>query len=293
MGQSSTRFPFLASRLFNVPIAITPQKAEVVMAALAERLGIAQFCDADGRPLALKGLGFEIDDDEASGPKPYQVVRGVAVIPVEGTLVNKLGTMQPFSGMTGYDGIRANLSLALADPAVRAIALDIDSPGGECSGLFDLADAVYNARGEKPIWSILSECAFSAAYALASATDRITVPRTGGTGSVGVIYMHVDMSKALQQNGVKVTLVRYGERKAEGNEVEPLTKDVLARIQADVDETGELFVETVARNRGMSTDAVRATQADTFLGAAGVKVGFADEVMSPAEAFNSLLAELG
>ena len=88
------------------------------------------------------------------------------MIQVEGTLVQKLGTLRPYSGMTGYDGIRQNFLEALSDPAVEAIVLDIDSPGGEVAGCFDLVDTIYAARGEKPIWSVLSESAYSAGYAL-------------------------------------------------------------------------------------------------------------------------------
>lgn len=284
-------YPHLAQRLFNVPLAITPQKAEVVMAALADRFGLARLFHADGRVVALESWDGDIGAPAEN--KPYQVVAGVAVIPVSGTLVQKLGTMSPYSGMTGYDGIRANLSLALADDSVHGIVFDIDSPGGEVAGCFDLADAIYAARGEKPIWSILTENAFSAAYALASATDRIIVPRTGGTGSVGVICMHVDMSKALGSAGVNVTIIHYGDKKANGSDVRPLSSEALADIQSDVDEMGELFVDTVARNRGLSARAVRSTQAGTFMGSAGVKVGFADAVMAPDAAFRALLAKLG
>ncbi|MDE1715738.1 S49 family peptidase [Chromobacterium amazonense] len=284
-------YPHLAQRLFNVPLAITPQKAEVVMAALADRFGLARLFHADGRVVALDG--WDGDIGPAAQDKPYEVIAGVAVIPVSGTLVQKLGTLHPYSGMTGYDGIRANLSLALSDDSVRAIVLDIDSPGGEVAGCFDLADEIYNARGEKPIWSILTENAYSAAYALASATDRIIVPRTGGTGSVGVICMHVDMSKALGAAGLNVTIIHYGDKKANGSDVRPLSSEALADIQSDVDAMGELFVETVARNRQLSVRAVRNTQAGTFMGAAGVDIGFADAVMAPDAAFHALLAKLG
>ncbi|MBU9502830.1 S49 family peptidase [Burkholderia multivorans] len=292
-------FPHLATRLFNVPIAITPHKAEIVMAALADRLGITQLFHPDGHVIALAGGGAQAflsdmgAEDEPVDMRPYDVWEGVARIPIQGTLVHKLGTLHPWSGMTGYDGIRSLLSLAMEDPEVRAIVLDIDSPGGEVAGCFDLTDAIYEAREEKPIWSILSESAYSAAYAIASASDRIIVPRTGGTGSVGVICMHVDFSKALSQAGIDVTLIHYGDRKADGNEYSPLSKDARARIQADVDAMGELFVETVARNRGLTAARVRSTQAGTFLGAAGVEVGFADAVMAPDDALASLLAELG
>ncbi|PXW23401.1 S49 family peptidase [Paraburkholderia caballeronis] len=294
-----TNFPHLATRLFNVPIAIAPQKAEIVMAALADRFGIAKFFRPDGHVIQLAGGGaqaFLEDMDADAEPaqwKPYEVCEGIAIIPVQGTLVQKLGTLRPYSGMTGYDGIRALLSLAMEDSAVRAIVLDIDSPGGEVAGCFDLTDAIYRARGAKPIWAVLTESAYSAAYAIASAADRIIVPRTGGTGSVGVICMHVDFSQALTSAGISVTLIHYGSRKADGNEYAPLPKDVLARVQSDVDEMGELFVATVARNRNLSAARVRNTQAGTFLGAAGVEVGFADEVLAPDEALASLLDELG
>lgn len=290
---------FLAQRMFNTPLAITPGKAEIVMAALADRFGISKLFRADGQMIeVVAGARAGAFDDEFSGPKDsnpksYEVAAGVAIIPVQGTLVQKLGTLRPYSGMTGYDGIRANISMALADESVRAIVLDIDSPGGEVSGCFDLVDAVYRARGSKPIWSILSESAYSAGYAIASAADKIIVPRTGGTGSVGVICMHVDFSKALSSAGIAVTMIHYGARKADGHSEIELSPEALDRFQGDIDAMGELFVATVARNRGMSASKVRSTQATTFLGAAGVQIGFADAVMAPDEAFRSLLAELG
>ncbi|NWA24048.1 S49 family peptidase [Pseudomonas gingeri] len=286
-----TNYPHLAQKLFNVPLAITPQKAEIVMAALADRFGLARLFHADGRVVALDD--WDGDIGEPAEARAYEVVQGVAIIPVTGTLVQKLGTLHPYSGMTGYDGLRACLSMALDDRKVKAIVLDIDSPGGEVAGCFDLADSIFKARGKKPIWAILTESAYSAAYALASACDYIVVPRTGGTGSVGVICMHVDMSKALGAAGVNVTLIHYGDRKADGADSQPLSKEALASYQSDVDAMGELFVKTVARNRGLSVKTVRGTQAITFLGAAGVEIGFADAVMAPDEAFRSLLAELG
>lgn len=284
-----SRFPFLAQRLFNVPLAITPQKAEIVTAALAERLGVTTFTRANGRAIALDD-GY---DDEPADRKPYETVAGIAVVPIQGTLVNRLGSLRPYSGMTGYDGIRSNLMMALNDPGVRAIMFDVDSPGGEVSGCFDLVDTIYGARKIKPIWAVLNDMACSAAYAIASASDFVTVPRTGTTGSVGVICMHCDMSKALEKAGIAVTVIQYGARKADGTDTQPLSDPALARFQADVDTMGDLFVETVARNRDMATAKVKATEAGTFLGAKGVSVGFADAVMAPDEAFRRLLSQLG
>ncbi|MDB5853283.1 MAG: serine peptidase [Herminiimonas sp.] len=288
------KFEFLAQRLFNVPLAIAPGKAEVIMAALADRLGIGHIARLDGSAIAP----LMMEDDEGysdAGRNPrvgYDVVGGVAIIEVCGTLVQKLGSLRPYSGMSGYDGIRQNFLTAMTDPEVKAIMLDIDSPGGEVSGCFDLVDAIYNARGAKPIWSILNESAYSAAYAIASAADRIIVPRTGGTGSIGVIWMHMDWSKALTGAGFKVTFITYGETKADGRPEIPLSADALARFQSDIDKMGELFVSTVARNRNIPADAVRDTQAATYLGADGVSQGLADAVMAPDAAFRALLAEI-
>lgn len=131
-----SRFGFLAQRLFNVPLAIHPAKAEILLAVLADRLGIATVRMLDGEahaPREALDIAREADSDmaRAIAPVGYDVLAGVAVIPVQGTLVHRLGTLQPESGMTGYDGIRQNFLTAQADSAVRAIVLDIDSPGGE------------------------------------------------------------------------------------------------------------------------------------------------------------------
>ena len=281
-----SQLPHLAQRLFNVPLALAPAKAEIIMAALAGRFGIGQMFNG---VQAVRLMPGDLDEDERSSDRAYDVVGGVAIIPVQGTLVAKLGSLRPFSGMTGYDGIRINFLAAIHDESVHGIVLDIDSPGGEAAGMFDLADTIFAARGIKPIHAILNENAYSAAYAIASAADRIIVPRTGGTGSVGAIVLHADLTKALSQAGVTVTLIRYGELKFEGSPYEVLSPEALGRAQADVDIIGEMFVEMIARNRGMAAAAVKATQAGLYLGAAGVAVGFADAVMAPDAAFSALL----
>jgi len=279
-------YPFAAARVFGTPLAIHPTKGRVIAQALAARIaGVAPT------PIAGDddGLVVSIDDSECS----YDVVRGVAIISVSGTLVHKASWLDAMCGMRGYDAIRRDFLTALDDPDVRAICFAVDSPGGEVSGCFDLVDLIYSSRGTKPMWAILDDSAYSAAYAIASAADHITVPRTGGTGSVGVICMHADFSRQLKGEGIGVTLITYGDHKADGNPYNPLSKAVLERFQADVDTMGELFVNTVARNRNIEPAAVRATQAGTYMGAAGVHVGFADAEMAPDEAFRSLLSELG
>ncbi|KDR25434.1 S49 family peptidase [Caballeronia zhejiangensis] len=291
---------FLSQRMFNTPLAIKREKAEVVMASLADRLGISHIGRLDGStisPMAFGAWDDEYESDTRAGrvvDPGYDMIAdtGIAMITVRGTLVQKLRSLRPYSGMTGYDGLRQSILSAHADPGVRAIVFDIDSPGGEVAGCFDLVDTVYALRGDKPMWSILSESAYSAAYALASATDKIIVPRTGGVGSIGVITMHVDWSKALTASGYQVTFITYGDRKADFHPEIPLSKEAFEAAQADINTMGELFVSTVARNRNLAPDAVREMQAACFMGENGVSRGLADAVMAPDSALLALLAEL-
>lgn len=279
--------PHLAQKLFNTPLAIHPQKAEVIVLSLTERLGITQ----------IRSAMMEDDDEyfsrKARKDRGYDVLEGIAIIPVYGTLVQKLGTLRPYSGMTGYDGIRRVFLTAINDPEVKGICLDIDSPGGEVAGCFDLVDLIYAERGKKPIHAILSENAFSAAYAIASAADKIYVPRTGGVGSVGVIVIHCDWSQRIKDDGLKVSIITYGNRKAESNPYVALSDEAKAAIQHDVDEMGRLFVSTVSRNRGLSETVIRNTQAACYLAAEGVQMGLADVVASPDVAFQELMKESG
>lgn len=286
------RFANVAQRLFNAPLAITPQKAEMVVAALAQRLGITQLVRLDGSVLAFDG-DYEADEaEERQSPRGYSMVGPAAVIQVQGTLVQKLGTLRPYSGMTGYDGLRINLLTALQDKAVRGIVWDIDSPGGECAGLFDLCDTITASRSQKPQCAILSESAYSAGYAIASCAPKVYVPRTGGTGSIGVICMHVDYSKWLSKEGIAVTLIQYGSRKADGSQYKPLSNEALTRFQSDIDTLGGMFDSLVAGNRKLSASRVKGYQAATFMGVNGVTAGLADAVMAPDAAMRSFIKSL-
>lgn len=271
----------LATRFLNTPLALRANQAGVIVSALtAPQAGYSDYAQ---------------DRNTARDNRPYDVVGKVAVIPVKGVLMAKLPrwSWYYFEEMSGYDAIRFSTLMALGDDDVEGIAFDIDSPGGEVSGCFDLVDALYNVRGVKPMWAILSENAYSAGYAIASACDKIMVPRTGGVGSVGCIMLHTDISRWLEEQGVTVTLIQYGDRKSDGTDVLPLSKEARTRFQSDIDTMGDLFVKTVARNRGISEAKIRKTEATTFLGAAGVDIGFADAVMAPDEAFTALLKKLG
>jgi len=219
-------FFHLSQRVFNTPLCIHPAKAEVILSVLSERMGLTSIMRLNGDVIVpgspvlfdqqMEGEARAAQSYETAG---YDVEFGVARIEVEGTTVHKLYDLRPFSGMTGYDGIRQNIMEAVNDDRVRAIMLDINSPGGESAGLFDLVDTIYAARSAKPIWAILTENAYSAGYALASAAHKVIVPRTGGTGSIGVLWMHCDISQALQRRRARYVhhARRTQERPLAGN----------------------------------------------------------------------------
>ncbi|MEW6558735.1 MAG: S49 family peptidase [Planctomycetota bacterium] len=273
-----TVLPHLAARLFGVPLAIHRPKLDVILSVLGARIGLADLAAPVGYTPAARALG------PPSGK--------VAVIPIHGTLVRRTSGIEAESGLTSYTGIAAQLDAALASPEIAAILLDIDSPGGESGGVFDLADRIRAASEVKPVWAVANDMAFSAAYALASAATRVFVARTGGVGSIGVIAMHVDQSVKDAQDGVRYTAVFAGERKNDLNPHEPISNEAHAVLKAEVVRIYDLFVETVARHRGLDADAVRATEAGLFFGPDAVATGLADAVGSLDDALTQLTQSL-
>ncbi len=273
-----TVLPHLAARLFGVPLAIHRPKLDVILSVLGARIGLADLAAPVGYTPAARALG------PPSGK--------VAVIPIHGTLVRRTSGIEAESGLASYTGIAAQLDAALASPEIAAILLDIDSPGGESGGVFDLADRIRAASEVKPVWAVANDMAFSAAYALASAATRVFVARTGGVGSIGVIAMHVDQSVKDAQDGVRYTAVFAGERKNDLNPHEPISNEAHAVLKAEVDRIYDLFVETVARHRGLDADAVRATEAGLFFGPDAVATGLADAVGSLEDALTQLTQSL-
>lgn len=292
----------LSQRVFNVPLMIHEHKAEVIVAALHERLGVASIQRLDGTTLQAIDMNATAADARRSYEnwRPFAESQNVAVIPVTGTLVHKYGHLDPYSGMTGYDGIARKVRAAMQDDEVKAIWLDIDSPGGEVSGCFTLAEEIarmtQSEGGDKPIWAYVDEQACSAAYAIASVCDRIYGPRTMMVGSIGVYVMFVDFSKRLDKEGFTVEIIRAGEQKGRTTGATALTDDARDRIQSMVDDTRDYFADLVAMGRrpaGMTKDSVLATEADVFSGFDALELGLVDDVLSPGEAWELLQTEIG
>lgn len=294
----------IAQRAFNTPLMVDPAKALAFLSGLGPRI--------TGQKITFQGLEVETDDQTAAslparaslfgndlaqrhqrnGSQPYALVDGIAVIEIAGTLVHRGAWIGQSSGLTSYEGIAAQLQAALADPGVRGIALDIDSFGGEVAGAFDLADRVRAARAQKPVHAFVAEHAMSAGYVLASQADRISLPRTGAVGSIGVVALHTDMSGALDQKGIAVTLIHAGAHKIDANPYQPLPEAVHVQMQRELEVVRFLFAETVAAGRGerLTQTAALATEAAVFRGADAVAAGLADHLADPVTAFRTFAA---
>lgn len=261
--------PHLAARLFGAPLLIHRPKLDVILSVLGSRVGLADL---------TAPTGFIQPDRNAAQADAGAAQSGIAVIPIYGTLVRRTQGLEAQSGLTSYAGIALALDTALADPNVAAILLDIDSPGGESSGVFDLADRIRAATAIKPVWAVANDMAFSAAYALGSAASRLIVSRTGGVGSIGVIAMHVDQSVKDQQDGIAYTAVFAGDRKNDLNPHAPISGEAHSFLQGEVNRIYDLFATTVAKHRGMGVNTIKSTQAALYFGTDAVASGLADDV---------------
>lgn len=222
--------------------------------------------------------------------KPFAFANGFAIIPISGSLINRYS--HSWSSLTGYNFIRSQLSMALADEDVKGIIFDVNSYGGEAAGCFELAAEIRASREVKPSIAVVDSAAYSAGYALASAASKVVLTPSGGVGSVGVITMHLDMSKALEDFGLKVTLIYESEHKADGNPFEPLPAAVKKNIEASIHVAYESFVALVADNRGMDAQKVRDTKSRTYRAEEAKSLGLIDAIATPNEAVRAFSGEL-
>jgi signal peptide peptidase SppA len=220
-----------------------------------------------------------------------QRVGDVAVINVTGPISYLDSWFSVYFGGATIQSLQQQFRAALADSAVRAILFRFNSPGGLVDMVPEFADEIFAARGAKPIVAVADLCMCSAAYYLASQADTIYATRSSQIGSIGVWMEHDDISKMLENLGVKVTLIAYGAHKVDGNPYEPLPEDVEAQWQADIDELGDEFTKAVARGRGVTPKVVLDTfgQGLVFRGKKAVTLGLADKLGTPEQ----LVATLG
>lgn len=274
-----------ATLFFDVPLAILPSKRIEIEAFWQSKLADAHI-DWDEHASSFEvqhvDLGDELDMEMSGDQAPPRTQNSIAIIPLHGTISQRMNMLSAMSGGTSTEQFAAAFREQLNNPRVKAIVLDIDSPGGSSFGVSELANLIMNARGQKPILASINSTGASAAYWIASAADRIFVTPGGIAGSIGVYAVHQEISQLEANEGVRTTLISAGKNKTRGNPFEPLSDDDQAYIQSLVNDTYDRFVRDVARGRGASLTSVRNGygQGDVVTASKALELGMVDGIQT-------------
>lgn len=265
-----TMLPRLASLIFNRVHWIEPGAADVILGVLDGRIGDLRMSRFEGE---------QVFSREGRWRGYSTTGRGTAIVPIVGELVNRGAYLGANSGLVSYEGVRQQLKNAAGDPAVRAIVLDIDSPGGMVSGCAETAALVRQISHTKPVVACANADTCSAAYAIASGSNMIVASESSRTGSIGVVFVHANHERALDKKGIDVTIFQGGKHKVDGHPFGPLSPEVAADIQANIAAHYDAFVKLVVAGRPqLSEQNVRDTEARVYRGQDAVSLGVADRV---------------
>lgn len=260
---------FVASRQWAIEVEYLR-----LIAAIADR-------DWDARDSIMELIEKRFGQP-VKGTRDTTVRDGVAVIPVAGPMFRYANLFTDISGATSYERLAADLGTVMADPDIAQVIFDINSPGGEVDGVADLAEMIYEYRGVKSMTGFISHLGTSAAYWLASATNRVIVSKTAMAGGVGAVLSLTDTSGRDAEEGIQ--RMEFVSSFATDKRLNPFSDDreaaenAATKLQALVDTLGDIFVEMVAANRNMSPEAIRATKGGILIGNTAVEVGLADGV---------------
>ncbi len=270
--------------ILTSPWAILPDKLEEIQAIYATHLR--------GEKIDIKGIEAKLGRTLENPPQEgYEVVKGVAILPIQGVMAKRMNMFSQISGGMSTELVARDLRAALADPAVHAIILDTDSPGGTVAGTPELAALVHAARDQKPIVAHVNGTMASAAYWVGSAARQIFISSgVSQVGSIGILARHMDVSRAEEARGIKTTLIYAGRYKAIANEFAPLSEEGRASMQSHVDYLYSQFVGAVASHRGVPVSTVLERMADgkVFIGDQAIEAGLVDGVSTLEELIDTL-----
>jgi capsid assembly protease len=220
--------------------------------------------------------------EQVRGSQLTESREGVAVLKIHGPIFHRASLMATLCDAPSAAMLRREFEVAVSDPQVKAIVFDIDSPGGAVGGIAELGDAIYAARGKKPMVAYVGDLGASAAYWIASSADEVVANKTASLGSIGVVA-------AYRRAGDDKT-VEFVSTQSPKKRLNPDSESGRAAIQAHIDTLADLFIADVARNRGFDAARVRVDfgQGDLIVGQRAVDAGLADRLGSLEE----VIAEL-
>lgn len=272
----------IARAVFSTPWAILPEKLEAIRAFL--ELKCAAGSVDSGELERMRAA------HEAAVARSVAMSSGaVQVLPMLGVICHRANMFSDYSGGTSTDKFMGAFRQASADPGIKAIVIDCDSPGGGIDGVPELADEIYKARGKKPVVAVANCLMASAAYWICSQCDEVVVSQSAWIGSIGVYSVVDDYTKMMEDAGIKEYVVKFGAHKAEF--VEPVTQDALDYLKTLIDESGNSFVSTVARGRGVKAAVVKSEWGEgrVVTPQQAVRLGMADRIGT----IDSVLAKYG
>ena len=276
------KYSYVLQAFMETPWAILPHKLAILEEIVARHIS-GEKLDAEEVQTRIHGARRPADRRMGS----------VAVLPLFGTIFPRANLLTDVSGATSAERFGAQFAELIQDPDVSAIVLDVDSPGGQANGIDEVSRQIFEARGKKPIVAVANYLMASAAYYIGTAADEVVVTPSGEVGSIGAFSVHEDISAALEQKGIKVSLISEGKYKVEGNPYQPLTVEARAAIQVRVSEVYDAFIKSVARNRGIKPAAVRNGYGEGRLVGSrqAVEMGMADRMGTLEETIDRLLRD--
>lgn len=220
-------------------------------------------------------LGRELDNSYVT-----EIREGSAVIPVVGPLFRYANIFTAISGASSYEILAKDFNSALENPDVHSIILDIDSPGGEVNGCAEFASMIFEARGKKPIIAYASGDAASGAYWIASACDQIIASETSMLGSIGVV--------AVYRGSKDESVLEIVSSQSPYKRLDPSSKDGKSRLQSRIDDLATVFIESIAKHRGVDPPTVIKDfgGGDVFIGKNAINSGLADDIGSLEQIIN-------
>ena len=249
-SRSRKGYARLINQFFRTPWAILPEKLCEIAHVLAMARAGEEIVVEAWAPLRAAFEARVADARRASGA-------GIMVIPVFGIIAHRMNIMMECSGGTSIEMLAKEFRAGLNDPDVGTIVFDFESPGGGVFGVEELAAEIRAGRERKPVVAVADVYAASAAYWLAAQASEISISPSGEVGSIGVWALHEDISRMLEMEGIKPTLISAGRFKTEGNSFEPLSDEARAQIQKEVDAYYQDFVKAVALGRGVTQKTVK------------------------------------
>lgn len=220
--------------------------------------------------------------DSNSGPRYSVDDNGTAILALKGSFIaaDLPEWLEDMAGVRGYAGMQRDFLALAEDERVKRVVLDVDSGGGHVSGIYDATQKLNHLRSKKPVATYTSDSMYSAAYWLGSNAERVGLSPMAGVGSIGVMMVHQEFTKALDADGVTITVLRSRDNKALGGPYEALGDNARAHLERDMEFYHQAFVKQVAENRNTNATLLDQGIADgsTFLGQESVDVGLADFV---------------